>query len=69
MKTQIETKITQWQAGTAQLHEKRQQLLADLERVNSQIQMNQGAILGAQELLRDITQPAAAPEVEAPEPA
>lgn len=57
MQKMIEGKIQQWQAGMAQLQQKREQLLAELERTNAQIQLNQGAIMGAEELLAEVAPP------------
>ena len=75
MRALIEKRIAEWEQGALQLQGKRQQLVVALREVDTQLQLNQGAISGAKELLEMCEPPTAketpgqAPaEVEAAEP-
>jgi hypothetical protein len=51
MRTAIEGKIRDWQAGTEHLQGRRLRLAAELKEIDAQVQMNLGAIRGAEEIL------------------
>jgi hypothetical protein len=57
MQEQIEAKISDWQQGLDQLHAQRNRLMQQLTETDTAIQRNIGAIAGAQELLKVLTQP------------